>query len=146
MQTREKAASARRSSVLFVDPDRNHVDAVRRHIGASGVFEPGDRVEDLDLLQEYVEREGPRFVLLDPDIDRRRAFQVVKDIYLGSNETRVVISSRHVRKPLLGVALDAGAWGYIWKQEALDAVLPCLLQIQRDEFALSPFARKVATR
>ncbi len=123
--------------VICVDDNPLVADAVRIKLARSGGFEVTRWLASADELLEAVARESPALVLLDLDMPGTPPLEVARAISRELNTIRIVVFSGHVRADLVEAALDAGAWGYISKNDADAELIPVLQRVSRGEIGFS---------
>jgi DNA-binding NarL/FixJ family response regulator len=80
----------------------------------------------------------PLVVVLDLDIPGEDAFTTIATITRECPSARVLILSGYLGADLVDRALQAGAWGYISKNETPAAVVEVISRVASGEVALSP--------
>lgn len=128
-------------SVLCVDDNGHVADALRLKFGAAGGFQWRGWLPDADQLVSTALRDAPSVVLLDIDMPGSDPFDALSDLAARCPKCRVIIFSGHVRRELIDRALDAGAWGYVSKNDGEDALLSAVRLVAAGELALSPEVR-----
>jgi DNA-binding NarL/FixJ family response regulator len=130
-------------SVLCVDDNEPLALALRMKFGAAGGFDWRGWLPDADNLVVRAERDNPSVVLLDIDMPGRDPFDAVAELTVRCPQTRVVVFSGHVRRELIDRALEAGAWGYVSKNDGEDVLINAVHQVMSGELALSPEVQSV---
>lgn len=129
-------------SVLCVDDNEQIREALRLWFGRHREFSWVDGLESADNLARRAVESCPNIVLLDLDMGGRNPFEVVAELADACPETRVVIFSGHVRLDLVERALEAGAWGYVSKNDGEHCLFDAIRRVARDhEVVLSPQAQ-----
>ncbi len=128
-------------SVLCVDDNEQVANALRMKFGSIGGFEWRGWLPAADALVPTVVREKPGIVLLDIDMPGRDPFEALSELTSRCPRTRVVVFTGHVRRDLVDRALDAGAWGYVSKNDGEESLVRAVRQVVAGELALSPEAR-----
>lgn len=123
--------------VVCVDDNEWIGESIRR------VLARGDRMSWggwYGCCRDFLEHAGPvpDIVVLDLDIPGEDAFESVATITNRCPTARVLILSGYLGAELVDRALDAGAWGYISKNEAAAAVIEAIGRVAAGEVALSP--------
>jgi DNA-binding NarL/FixJ family response regulator len=98
-----------------------------------GVQPAGDDVRNAVLAHE------PDVLLVDVEAALMRE-QAIHDALRARPATRVAVLGRHLSFTQIVRCLEAGAWGYIEKDDGQDAILQATLRIARGEIAISPRA------
>jgi len=130
-------------SVLGVDDNAAIIDALRIKLARAGGFAWQGALSCADDLVETAIRLCPVLVLLDLDMPGKDPFAVLAELVEKCPDTKVVIFSGHVRSDLVHRAIDAGAWGYVSKNDGADDLISALRRIAVGELALSPEAQRV---
>jgi DNA-binding NarL/FixJ family response regulator len=128
-------------SILCVDDNEHVADALRLKFTASGGFQWRGWLPDAGQLVSTALRDPPSIVLLDLDMPGADPFDALADLAARCPQCRVIIFSGHVRRELIDRALDAGAWGYVSKNDGEEALLAAVLLVASGELALSPEVR-----
>lgn len=134
-------ATAQKTGVLCVDDNPLVIDAVRIKLSRSDLFELTGWLPSADGLVERAQLECPRLVLLDLDMPGLDPLKATEQLLLVCPGTRVVIFSGHVRADLIERAFQAGAWGYVSKNDAETELVNILAQVMNDQIGLSSEAR-----
>jgi len=119
--------------VLCVDDNRLIADALERRLALEGSMEWAGWVEepaDLDAIL----RARPDVVVLDIDMPGCDPFDLVRRLAEAAPGVRVLMFSGHVRTDYIDRAIDAGAWGYVSKNEAIEDVLGAIRRVSAGEF------------
>lgn len=124
--------------IMCVDDNDLIAEAMKRWIQQSGDFEWAGSTNDPTAVIDCVSKTRPSIVLLDIDMPGSNSFELVERINGIDPGARVVMFSGHVRKDLIEKSIDSGAWGYISKNESIEAVIVALRSVARGEFVLSP--------
>jgi DNA-binding NarL/FixJ family response regulator len=95
---------------------------------------------------ELVSRLNPDLVLLDVDIPGHDALELIADLAQNAPDVQVVMLSGHVRHEYIARALEAGAWGYIYKGEEVPVIRAVLATILAGNVGLSPTVEDEYTR
>lgn len=124
--------------VLCVD-DNEHVAAALQFIlSRTKPFEWKGWLPSADELLGEAIKLAPAVVLLDLDMPGRNAFEAVADVVKHCPDTRVLIFSGHVRGDLVERALDAGAWGYVSKNDGEAELVKAIESVAGGHVAMSP--------
>ena len=133
-----------KTRVFCADDNPNVTAALQHCIEQSPDFAWMGCAEDADKLCSEIRRCGcPEIVLLDldmPGLDPLRAIGLLE----GCCECRVLVYSGMVRRELIDRALEAGAWGYVYKGDGGLALLEAMRTVLAGQLALSPEARAVS--
>ena len=130
-------ASAR-TRVFCVDDNAAVLDALRVHIGLSPRLEWAGSLPSADGLLEAVRDDCPDVIVLDIDMPGLDPFVALAGVVGQCPNTRVIVFSGHVRQPLVDRSIEAGAWGYVAKDDGAPALMDAVARTVAGEFALSP--------
>ena len=126
-----------RVRVLFVDDNRLMAEGLERRLG----FEKSVQYVGWEMAAENAikaaEATRADVVVLDVDMPGD-SFQVLRDFGRAKGQPRVVMFSGHIRKDYVDRAIDAGAWGYVSKNESMECVVEAIQRVAAGEFVLSP--------
>jgi two-component system response regulator DesR len=96
-----------------------------------------------DGLVEQAARIHPALILVDIDLPGTDPFRAVEELSERLPDSRAVMFSGHVRPELVDRALNAGAWGYVSKNDGEEELLSVLRQVAAGEFAMSSEAMRM---
>ncbi len=91
-----------------------------------------------DTLVDAVGRLEPDIVLLDLDMPGRQPLETLEELAATHPRTKVVILSGLVRRELIDRAFEAGAWGYLSKNEEMAEIVAALRRVMAGGLAMSP--------
>lgn len=129
--------------VLCVDDNPYVVDAIELKLRLVGGFAWKGSLPSADGLVDAATRDTPTLVLLDVDLPGVDPFLALAELSARCPDVKVVMFSGHVRGDLVRRAVDAGAWGYVSKNDGEEELVSALRRVLAGEFALSPEARIV---
>jgi DNA-binding NarL/FixJ family response regulator len=118
--------------VLFVDDDRRVRECWSRLLEAQSDIELVGTLDQADRLVEVVQRVEPDVVVLDltmPGLDPIEAARRLTESDAGA---RVIFYSGHDDPSLMDAAYDAGAWGFVDKLAAPDAIIEVIRSVAQD--------------
>lgn len=133
-------------SVLCVDDNLHVADALRLKLERAGGFEWMGWLPSADALLSTVRKVNPRVLILDIDMPGRNPFEALAELVEQYPDIRTVMFSGHVHFELINQALEAGAWGYVSKNDGEDALIQALRGVAGDELALSHEVRAAYER
>jgi DNA-binding NarL/FixJ family response regulator len=129
------------STVLCVDDNPHVTEALRTLLcRADGLRWIGSLPDATDLL-ERVEAERPAIVLLDLDMPGPDPIEVLAALTARCPSTRTIVFTGHIRRDYIDRAIEAGAWGYISKNDAEDRLFDAIGQVLEGRFAFSAEVR-----
>jgi DNA-binding NarL/FixJ family response regulator len=124
-------------SVLCVDDNEQVAAAIRIKLRRTPGFLWSGWLATADTLVDSVRRARPDTVVLDIDLPGRSPFEALEELAGSCPGVRVVMFSGHVSHDLIERAMDAGAWGYVSKNDGEDALILALREVMAGEIALS---------
>lgn len=133
----EPAAAA---SVVCVDDNPQMAAALRQLLVREG-FEWKEWLQSADGLLESVATHRPSIVLLDLDMPGRDPIETLRDLSSQQPASRAVIFSGHVRRELVDRAIEAGAWGYVSKNDSVRELVAALRAVIAGRLGFSPEVR-----
>jgi len=89
-----------------------------------------------EALQQMGETR-PAVVVLDLSLSEGSGLDLIKQIHAHDPEARMLVVSMHDETLFAERALQAGAMGYVRKQEAIDQVVEAVRKVQRGQIHLS---------
>jgi DNA-binding NarL/FixJ family response regulator len=113
-------------------------DGLAELIGNEGDFEVVGTADDGKVAIDIVDREHPDVVLIDLSMPRTDGAQAIRVIKRKHPETRVLVLTFHKEDAHIHVALEAGADGFILKDEGRDELLTALRVVAGGRSYLSP--------
>ncbi len=125
-----------RIRVLCVDDNQLVADALRRVLDARPDMRWVGWLPDAREVLPAVERLRPDVVLLDVDMPHRSAFDALAELTERAPEVSAIILSGHTRKELVERAVEAGAMGYLSKNEGTGVILDAILRVRQGELCL----------
>lgn len=124
--------------ILCIDDNSLLAGSLERWVSVTHEFEWCGWVSDAADAIAAVARTTPDVVLLDIDMPGSDSFEVAQAIARDQPRVRIVMFSGHVRAEFIDRALDAGAWGYISKNETMDNLGSAIRSVMTGHFVLSP--------
>jgi DNA-binding NarL/FixJ family response regulator len=94
-------------------------------------------------LLAAVKKMKPDIIVLDLDMPGERPLDVLRQVNRSCPLTRTVVFSGHLRKELIDQAMNAGAWGYVTKNDGEVALVTAIRAIQAGQIAWSPEVQSV---
>lgn len=116
--------------VMMREGIKNMIDAVE---GLAVTGEAGDGLKLLKLLKKTV----PDMVILDISMPGMRGIEAAREIHSLYPDVHVLMLSMHKSEDFLSMALDAGAKGYLLKEDSGDELLQAISQIRKGQTYLS---------
>ncbi|MBY0262722.1 MAG: response regulator transcription factor, partial [Phycisphaerales bacterium] len=128
-------------TVLCVDDNPHVAEALRVKLARAFDMQWQGWLSSADELVATAERQCPTIVLLDVDMPGKDPFAALGELVERCPAVKVVVFSGHVRQELIDRALEAGAWGYVSKNDGEDELLRVIRAVADGEVALSPEVR-----
>lgn len=129
-------------SILLVDDNSILADALPRLLAMDNRFTWAGWVHDASGLEARIREVCPDVVLMDVDMPGVETFGLVRRLGETCPGTKVVMFSGHVREEYTSAALDAGACGYLHKDDDLAELLDNFERVHRGEVVLSPAVQR----
>lgn len=129
--------------VLCVDDNRLVGDALGLRIRQSPGFEWLGQLFSADELLQRIGDLRPDIIILDVDMPGSSPFEAMRIIGAQHPDVRIVMLSGHIRRELVEEALDAGAWGYLSKDDGPERLLSALREVHSGQMVLSRDAAAV---
>ena len=129
--------------ILSVDDNPHVGDALRKRLSRIDGFQWDGWLPSADALVDYVSTRCPHIVLLDIDMPGKDPFEALAELVARCPDSRVLVFSGHVRRDLIQRATDAGAWGYVSKNDAEDSLIDAIRGVAEGEFVISDEVRLI---
>jgi DNA-binding NarL/FixJ family response regulator len=126
-----------RCDVLCVDDNHAVAEALQCLIDSEDSLRWAGHLERADELLDTVAARQPAIVLLDLDMPGRPAFEVLTELTDAAPDTRVIIVSGFMSDALIDAAVDAGAWGYVNKNDGPGAIIAAIHCVREGGYALN---------
>lgn len=139
-------APARRVTVMLVDDNAILADALPLVIRDDPRFEWCGWVSNGADVLSVVSRSAPDLVLMDVDMPNVDTFELVRHLTAACPSTKIVMFSGHVRQEYIEAAFDAGAYGYLHKDDEFPALLQSLMRAHAGEIVMSAPIRQMIWR
>lgn len=123
--------------VLFIDDNRMLAAAFERRLNLESTIQYAGWSESSHDAPRLAKENRADVVLLDIDMPGD-SFAIVRQLADSCPEVRVVMFSGYVRSEFIDKAVDAGAWGYVSKNEGIEVVIDAIRRVAAGEFVLSP--------
>lgn len=129
--------------ILCVDDNEDILWALDAHFAASKGFAVIGMLPNATGLLIAVTDTKPDIVVLDLDMGGKRPMDALREISRTCPLTRTIVFSGHLRKELIAQAMDAGAWGYVSKNDGETALVAAIRAVMAGEIGWSPEVKSV---
>jgi DNA-binding NarL/FixJ family response regulator len=124
--------------VLCVDDHAFLVDGLRSRIALEDDMQVVARLPTADGLTDLVKAEHIDVVLLDIEMPGPDPFQAMAGLQQECPDVRTLMLSAYVQERYIDAAIDAGAHGYLYKGDGLDAIVSAIRKAAEGQFAFGP--------
>ncbi|MHC1767701.1 MAG: response regulator [Verrucomicrobiia bacterium] len=129
---------ATKIKVLIVDDHPVFRHGLRDIVHADPRFEVVGECGDGETALAEIPRVKPRVVILDVSLPGRSGLEVVRALRAANPHVACLMLTMHAEEATFNAAMDAGAHGYLLKDDAMDMVLLGLQVIASGGTYLSP--------
>jgi DNA-binding NarL/FixJ family response regulator len=127
-----------KTKVYLVDDHPVFRFGLKQVIQSDANFEiAGEAGDDVTALAE-ITRTRPAAVVLDVRLPERGGLELLKDLRTVQPRPACLMLTMHGEESTFNAAMDAGAAGYLLKEDALELVLPALKAVAAGSVYLSP--------
>jgi DNA-binding NarL/FixJ family response regulator len=133
-------------SVLLVDDNAILAESMPRLLAKDPRFAWVGWIEDTTDLIGRIKGASPAIVLMDVDMPGVETFELVRDLFAQCPQSKVVMLSGHVREDYAEAAIDAGALGYLHKDDKIEDLLDKLERVHKGEVVFSPLVHRALWR
>jgi DNA-binding NarL/FixJ family response regulator len=127
-----------KTTVFLVDDHPVFRHGLREMIHADPRFEVVGECGDGDAALVEIPRAKPQVVIVDVNLPRRSGLEVVRSLRAVQPRVACLMLTMHAEEGTFNAAMDAGAQGYLLKEDALDLVLLGLKAVAAGGVYLSP--------
>ena len=124
--------------VFLVDDHPVFRHGLREIIHADPRFEVVGECGDADAAVAEIPRAKPQVVILDVNLPRRSGLEVVRALRGARPPVACLMLTMHAEESTFNAAMDAGAQGYLLKEDAMEMVLLGLKAVASGGVYLSP--------
>jgi DNA-binding NarL/FixJ family response regulator len=121
---------------MCVDDNDFVAEAIRRKLSLDQDFAWAGWLPEARDLVEKVKEAKADVVLLDIDMPGKDSFEALRELAAACPATRVIMLSGYVRTDYIDRAVEAGAWGYVSKNENTETILAAIRQVSKGGFAM----------
>jgi two-component system invasion response regulator UvrY len=127
--------------VVCVDDNPAVTSALESLLSRERGFEWKGALASADQLIAHCVNDQPDLMLLDMDMPGRNPLDAMVEMVAACPGTRGIMFSGYVGRELIERSLNAGAWGYVSKNDGQDELLKALRKVAAGEVGLSPEAQ-----
>jgi DNA-binding NarL/FixJ family response regulator len=114
---------------MCVDDNAAVCDAVRITVSHSEGMSFVGSLASAEGLGEASQGRCPDIILMDLDMPGPEPFEAMRELRERCPQTRVIVYTGHIRSDLIDRAFDAGAWGYVGKDEPLESMIRAIREV-----------------
>ncbi|HEX2837065.1 MAG TPA: response regulator transcription factor [Phycisphaerales bacterium] len=126
-----------------MDDNEEILWALRTYLSQTRGCEVVGALSSVKGLTATVRDVKPNILVLDLDMPGMSPLKALKELTRSGTPTRTVIFSGHLRRELIDQAIDAGAWGYVAKNDGEVSLVAAIQAIMAGEIAWSPEVQSV---
>ena len=130
--------STPRIRVLCVDDNTFVADGIRIRLAINPGFEWVGHLLVADDLVAQVRQLQPDIVLLDIDMPGKDSLSALEELSAAHPLVRTIIVSGYERDDYLDRAVEAGAWGYVSKNDGPDQIVTAIREVHAGRFTFGP--------
>jgi DNA-binding NarL/FixJ family response regulator len=127
-----------RIKVFLVDDHPVFRYGLREIVQADSHFEVVGECGDGETALAEIPRTKPHVVILDVNVPRRSGLEVVRGLRAAQPRIACLMLTMHAEETTFNAAMDAGAQGYLLKDDAMEAILAGLKAVASGGVYLSP--------
>lgn len=129
--------------ILCVDDNEEILSALSLHFAHIEGFEVVGTLSSADGLAAAVAKSKPDILVLDLDMPGLSPIQALREVDRSGLPTRTIVFSGHLRSELVDQVMDAGAWGYVTKNDGETSLVTAIRAVMAGEIAWSPEVQSV---
>ena len=129
--------------ILCIDDNEEILWALGTHFAHTEGFEVVETRSSVTGLVATVKDANPDILVLDLDMPGESPLEALHEVTRAGAPTRTVVFSGHLRRELVDQAMDAGAWGYVTKNDGEVSLVEAIRAIMTGEVAWSPEVQSV---
>lgn len=133
----------RRLRIVCIDDNAMIASALVRRLESDPTLTCIQVVREGNTSYQVVREASPDIVLMDVDMPGVDTFAIVERLAADLPDVRVIMFSGHVNPEFIDRALDAGAWGYLSKNEDVVDLIDAIRRAGQGEIVLSKEAQTV---
>lgn len=126
-----------------MDDNEEILWALGLHFAHTEGFEVVGSLSSAAGLVAAVKETKPDILVLDLDMPGKNPLQALREVHRSGAPTRTVVFSGHLRRELVDQAMNAGAWGYVTKNDGEASLVEAIRAVMAGEIAWSPEVQSV---
>jgi len=124
--------------VLCVDDHAFLVEGLRSRLSLSREMEFVGRLPTAEDLVSECKRLRPDVVLMDVEMPGPDPFEALDDLRRQCPSVKAIMLSAYVRDHYIDAAVNAGAWGYLSKDDDPEAIINAVREVAGGAFVFGP--------
>jgi DNA-binding NarL/FixJ family response regulator len=124
--------------VFCVDDHAFLVEGLQARLSMARDMEFVGRLNSAEDLVAEVKRTKPDVVLLDIEMPGPDPFEAMEDLRRQCPTVRTIMLSAYVRDHYIDAAVNAGAWGYLCKDDDPDTIVHAIRDVAGGAFVFGP--------
>ncbi len=124
--------------VLCVDDHATLVQGLQKQLEATRDIEFVGRLGSAEDLVAEAKRTNANVVVIDIEMPGPDPFEAMEDLHRQCPNTRAVVLSAYVRDHYIDAAVNAGAWGYLCKNDDPETIVDAIRKVSSGEFVFGP--------
>jgi two-component system, NarL family, nitrate/nitrite response regulator NarL len=140
------AAPVKKIKVMCVDDNPALAASIQGVLRTVPDIEMLRCLNNADELLSVASQLCPDVILLDIDMPGKNPFQALSELQTACPNVRVIMFSGYFSQELITIALDNGAWGFVYKNDPFQSLLTAIRKVVQGEFAFSPTVQTVYER
>jgi len=124
--------------VMCVDDHAFLVEGLQARLSMSRDMQFVGRLPSAEDLVSEAKRLRPDVILMDIEMPGPDPFEALEDLRKQYPASRVVILSAYVRDHYIDAAVNAGAWGYLCKDDEPETIINAIREVAAGSFAFGP--------
>ena len=125
-------------SIVLADDHVMFRKGLKKIIGGIADLEVvGEANDGLELL-EILKKRPPQLIILDISMPRLRGLEAAREIKRSHPQIKILILTMHKKKAFVQQAMEAGAEGFLLKEDADSELLQAITALQQGKKFISP--------
>lgn len=124
--------------VLCVDDHATLVHGLQKQLEGTRDIEFVGRLGSAEDLVAEAKRTNAQVITLDIEMPGPDPFEAMEDLHRQCPNTRTIVLSAYVRDHYIDAAVNAGAWGYLCKNDDPETIVDAIRKVASGEFVFGP--------